>query len=122
MSIRFNGSELKLVLAEAIEHKCRVALITDEGYAFFVAERGASSNQYRPKAIAYAQGFNPELHTLKDRWNLKVQEFGHRDFCDLFETDEPAFVQIMKSEDDLKLSPKAVQESMLAVAQEKSGS
>ncbi|WP_407605215.1 hypothetical protein [Pseudomonas aeruginosa] len=39
MSLRFRGSDLRPVLAEAIANQCRVALAKDQG-VYFLAERG----------------------------------------------------------------------------------
>ena len=39
MSLRFNGADLRPVLAEAEANKCRVVLVKDHG-VYFLAERG----------------------------------------------------------------------------------
>lgn len=55
MSLRFKGTDLRPVLAEAVANQCRVVLAKDQG-AYFLAERGERRPDGRQKLIAYAVG------------------------------------------------------------------
>src|SRR3546814_15444036 len=58
MSLRFKGSDLRPVLAEAVANQCRVVLAKDQG-VYFLAEQGARRPDGRVKLLAYALGCNP---------------------------------------------------------------
>ena len=58
MTVRFKGTELRPVLAEAVANQCRVILVKDQG-VYFLAERGERRPDGRQKTIAYAAGCNP---------------------------------------------------------------
>lgn len=60
MSVRFKGSDLRPVLAEAVVNQCRVILVKDQG-VYFLAERGERRPDGRQKLIAYALGCNPDV-------------------------------------------------------------
>jgi hypothetical protein len=53
MTVRFKGTELRPVLAEAVANQCRVILVKDQG-VYFLAERGERRPDGRQKTIAYA--------------------------------------------------------------------
>ena len=63
MTVRFKGTELRPVLAEAAANQCRVILVKDQG-VYFMAEHGESRPDGRRKTIAYAVGCNPDVLSL----------------------------------------------------------
>jgi hypothetical protein len=75
MTVRFKGTELRPVLAEAAANQCRVVLVKDQG-VYFMAERGESRPDGRRKTIAYAVGCNPDVDVFDDWWELARAEFG----------------------------------------------
>ena len=60
MTVRFKGTELRPVLAEAVANQCRVILVKDQG-VYFLAECGERRSDGRQKTIAYAAGCNPDV-------------------------------------------------------------
>ena len=60
MSLRFEGTDLRPVLQEAIANKCQIILVKDQG-VYFIAERGEHRIDGRQTLIAYAIGCNPEV-------------------------------------------------------------
>src|SRR3546814_3248859 len=66
MTVRFKGTELRPVLAEAVANQCRVILVKDQG-VYFLAECGERRPDGRQKAIAYAAGCNPDVDAF-DYW------------------------------------------------------
>lgn len=48
MTVRFKGTELRPVLAEAVANQCRVILVKDQG-VYFLAERGERRPDGRQK-------------------------------------------------------------------------
>ncbi|MBV6791567.1 DUF3085 domain-containing protein [Xanthomonas euvesicatoria] len=103
MSLRFKGSDLRPVLAEAIANQCRVVLAKDQG-AYFLAERGERLPGGRQKLIAYAVGCNPDVDPFDDWWEQVNAELGGDDFAEFFDSKEGVFARILDSEDDLELS------------------
>src|SRR3546814_14350367 len=81
MTVRFKGTELRPVLAEAVANQCRVILVKDQG-VYFLAECGERRPDGRQKTIAYAAGCNPDVDAFDDWWELARAEFGGDDFCD----------------------------------------
>ena len=65
MTVRFKGTELRPVLAEAVANQCRVILVKDQG-VYFLAERGERRPDGRQKTIAYAAGCNPDVDAFDD--------------------------------------------------------
>src|SRR3546814_5188981 len=75
MSLRFKGSDLRPVLAEAVANQCRVVLAKDQG-VYFLAEQGARRPDGRVKLLAYAVGCNPDTDPFNDWWELAHAELG----------------------------------------------
>ena len=69
MSLRFKGSDLRPVLAEAVANQCRIVLAKDQG-VYFLAERGERRPDGRVKLLAYAVGCNPDTDPFDDWWEL----------------------------------------------------
>ena len=103
MSLRFKGSDLRPVLAEAIANQCRVALAKDEG-VYFLSEYGERYPSGRTKLVAYAVGCNPDTDPFDDWWELARTELGGDDFGEFFDPKEGVFTRILDSKDDLMLS------------------
>jgi hypothetical protein len=117
MSVRFKGTELRPVLAEAVANQCRVILVKDQG-VYFLAERGERRPDGRQKTIAYAVGCNPDVDAFDDWWELARAEFGGDDFGEFFDPQEGVFAHILHSEDDLDVSATATHLSLQAVTSE----
>jgi len=115
MSVRFNGTDLRPVLAEAVVNQCRVVLVKDKGVCF-LAERGERRPDGRQKLIAYAVGCNPDVDAFDDWWELARTEFGGDDFGEFFHPREGVFALILQSANDLEVSATATHLSLLAVA------
>lgn len=103
MSLRFKGSDLRPVLAEAIASQGRVVLAKDQG-VYFLAERGERRADGRVKLLAYAIGCNPDTEPFDDWWELARSELGGDDFGEFFDPKEGVFARILHSTDDLMLS------------------
>ena len=114
MSVRFKGTDLRPVLAEAVVNQCRVILVKDQG-VYFLAERGERRPDGRQKTIAYAAGCNPDVDAFDDWWELARAEFGGDDFGEFFDPKEGVFACILHSEDDLDVSATATHLSLQAV-------
>lgn len=99
MSLRFKGSDLRPVLAEAVANQCRVMLVKDQG-VYFMAERGERLDNRR-KLLAYAVGCNPDTDPFDTWWNRADDELGGDDFAEYFDPTEPIFSNILNSQDDL---------------------
>ena len=115
MSLRFKGSDLRLVLAEAVANQCRVVLAKDQG-VYFLAERGERRPDGRVKLLAYAVGCDPETDPFDDWWELARAEFGGDDFGEFFALQERVLTRILHSEDDLEVSATVTHLSMQAVS------
>jgi len=115
MTVRFKGTELRPLLAEAAANQCRVILVKDQG-VYFMAERGESRPDGRRKTIAYAVGCNPDVDTFDDWWELARAEFGGDDFGEFFDLHERVFARILHSEDDLEVSATATDLSLQPVS------
>ena len=103
MSLRFKGSNLRLVLAEAVANQCRVVLAKDQG-VYFLAERGERRPDGRVKLLAYAVGCNPDADPFDDWWELARTELGGDDVGEFFDPKEGVFARILHGTDDLMLS------------------
>src|SRR3546814_17328253 len=102
MSLRFKGSDLRPVLAEAVANQCRVVLAKDQG-VYFLAEQGARRPDGRVKLLAYAVGCNQDTDPFNDRWELAHAELGGDDFGEFFDQKEGVFARILHGTDDLIL-------------------
>ena len=120
MTVRFKGTELRPVLAEAVANQCRVILVKDQG-VYFLAECGERRPDGRQKTIAYAAGCNPDVDAFDDWWELARAEFGGDDFGEFFNPQEGVFARILRSEDDLDVSATATHLSLQAVPSTPSG-
>ena len=103
MTVRFKGTELRPVLAEAVANQCRVILVKDQG-VYFLAEQGERRPDGRVKLLAYAVGCNPDVDGFDDWWELARAEFGGDDFGEFFDPKEGVFARILRGMDDLMLS------------------
>ena len=93
MSVRFKGTDLRPVLAEAVVNLCRVILVKDQG-VYFLAERGERRPDGRQKLVAYAVGCNPDVDAFHDWWELVRAEFGSDDFGEFFDPRDGVFALI----------------------------
>ena len=120
MTVRFKGTELRPVLAEAVANQCRVILVKDQG-VYFLAECGERRPDGRQKTIAYAAGCNPDVDAFDDWWELARAEFGGDDFGEFFDPQDGVFALILNGEGDLEVSATATQLSLLAATPMRSG-
>lgn len=112
MSLRFRGSDLRPVLAEAVANQCRVAFVKDHG-VYLLAERGARRPDGRQQLLAYAVGCDPDTDPFDD-W-LALTELDGDDFVEYFDPEDRVFTRILNSTDDLLLSATATHLSLEAV-------
>ena len=70
MTVRFKGTELRPVLAEAVANQRRVILVRIRAY--FLAERGERRPDGRQKTIAHAAGCNPDVDAFDDWWSWRA--------------------------------------------------
>ena len=103
MSLRFKGSDLRPVLAEAVANQCRVVLAKDQG-VYFLAEQGERRPDGRVKLLAYAVGCNPDTDPFDGWWELARAELGGDDFGEFFDPKEGVFARILRGMGDLMLS------------------
>ena len=120
MSVRFKGSDLRPVLAEAVVNQCRVILVKDQG-VYFLAERGERRPDGRQKLITYAEGCNPDVDAFDDWWELARAEFGGDDFGEFFDPQDGVFALILNGEGDLEVSATATHLSLRAVTPTRRG-
>ena len=90
MSVRFKGTDLRPVLAEAVVNQCRAILVKDQG-VYFLAERGKRRPDGRQKLIAFAVGSKPDVDVFDDWWELARTEFGGDDFGEYFDPHDGVF-------------------------------
>src|SRR3546814_17234405 len=98
MSLRFKGSDLRPVLAEAVANQCRVVLAKDQG-VYFLAEQGERRPDGRVKLLAYAVGCNPDTDPFDDWWELARAELGGDDFGEFFDPKDDVFARILPGTD-----------------------
>lgn len=103
MPLRFKGSDLRPVLAEAVANQCRVVLAKDQG-VYFLAESGERHPSGRVKLLAYAVGCNPDTDPFDDWWERARAELGGDDFGEFFDPKDDVFARILHGTDDLMLS------------------
>ncbi|HCK7260177.1 TPA: DUF3085 domain-containing protein [Pseudomonas aeruginosa] len=103
MSLRFKGSVLRPMLAEAIANQGRVVLAKDQGVYFF-AENGERCPDGRVKLLAHAVGCNPDTEPFDEWWKLARAELGGDDFVEFFDPKEDVFARILHGTGDLMLS------------------
>lgn len=114
MSLRFKGTDLRPVLAEAVANQSRVVLAKDQG-VYFLAEHAERRPDGRVKLLAYAVGCNPDTDPFDDWWNLARIELDGDDFGEFFDPNEGAFARILHGTDDLMLSATATHLSLEVV-------
>ena len=114
MTVRFKGTELRPVLAEAAANQCRVILVRTRACISWPST--ASRPDGRRKTIACAVGCNPDVDAFDDWWELARAEFGGDDFGEFFALQERVLTRILHSEDDLEVSATVTHLSMQAVS------
>lgn len=119
MSVRFKGTDLKPVLAEAVVNQCRVVLAKDHG-VYFLSERGERRPDGRQKTIAYAVGCNPDVDAFDDWWELARAEFGGDDFAEYLDPQDRVFTLIQHDGNDLEVSATETHLSLQAVRSQRS--
>ncbi len=120
MSVRFRGTDLRPVLAEAVVNQCRVILVKDQGL-YFLVERAERRPDGRQKLIAYADGCNPDVDAFDDWWELASAEFGGDDFGEFFDPHDGVFTLILSGEGDLEVSATATHLLLQAATPTRSG-
>ena len=98
--LRFTGTELQAVLAEAGINGCRVILVKDHG-VYLMSEIGESKPEGGRKRIAYATGCNPEIDDFKSWWHRARDEFGGDDFVEYFNVDDPVLAALRSTSGSL---------------------
>src|SRR3546814_9132309 len=83
MTVRFKGTELRPVLAEAVANQCRVILVKDQG-VYFLAECGERRPDGRQKTIAYAAGCNPDVDARSEEHTSELQTLMRISYAVLF--------------------------------------
>ncbi len=100
--LRFKGSELRPVLAEAKTNNCKILLVKDQG-VYFMSDRGERNADGRRKLLAYAVGCNPEVDDFNQWWYLARSELGGDDFGESFDINDPLFSRLLDGNEDLVL-------------------
>ena len=92
--LRFTGTELHAVLAEAGINGCRVILVKDHG-VYLMSEVGESKpDGGGRKRVAYATGCNPAVDDFDTWWSRARDEFGGDDFAEYFDVDDPVLASL----------------------------
>ncbi|MBA6104607.1 MULTISPECIES: DUF3085 domain-containing protein [Pseudomonas] len=92
--LRFTGTELHAVLAEAGINGCRVILVKDHG-VYLMSEVGESkADGGGRKRVAYATGCNPAVDDFDAWWNRAHDEFGGDDFAEYFDINDPVLASL----------------------------
>lgn len=92
--LRFTGSELHAVLAEAVINGCRVILVKDHG-VYLMSEIGENKpDGGGRKSVAYATGCNPDVDDFDSWWNRALAELGGDDFTEYFDIDDPVLASL----------------------------
>jgi len=95
--LRFTGSELHAVLAEAGINGCKVMLVKDHG-VYLMAEIGESKpDGSGRKRVAYAIGCNPAIDDFDTCWNRANDEFGGDDFAEYFDIEDPVLASLRET-------------------------
>jgi hypothetical protein len=115
MSLRFKGSDLRPVLAEAIANQCKIILVKDRG-VYFLSQRGERHPEGGQKLIAYAIGCNPGIDSFDDWWNLADAEMGGDDFGEYLDPNESVFKRILQDGCDLEVSATETELTFKAMA------
>ncbi|WP_444542011.1 DUF3085 domain-containing protein [Chitinimonas koreensis] len=115
--LRFKGTDLRPVLAEAIANQCSLVLAKDRG-VYFLAERGERTPEGKQKLLAYAVGCNPDVDAFDDWWHRVNDELGGDDFGEYLDPKEGVFAHLLGSEDDLVVTATDTHLSLQAVAPE----
>ncbi len=101
--LRFRNADLRPVITEALENKCKLVLVKDQG-VYFMSERGEQTPQGRRKLLAYAVGCNPDIDPFDDWWELARTELGGDDFAEYLDPANAVFQRILASKDDLQVT------------------
>ncbi len=113
--LRFKGTDLRPVIAEAVASKCPILLVKDQG-VYFMSDKGERMADGRQKLVAYAVGCNPDVDDFDVWWGLALVELGGDDFGESFDVQEGVFQRILHSDDDLELTATPTHLSLQAVA------
>lgn len=95
----FKNEKLRVVIAEAIANKCKIALVKDQG-VYFLSEKGEMENGER-KHICYAEGCNPSVDA--EWYETGRDECGGDDFVERFDPTDAVFTRVQKVKRDLQV-------------------
>jgi len=98
--LRFRAKTLHPVLDEALTNQCNVILVKDHG-VYFMSDVGATNDDGKRVALAYADGCNPDVDSFDDWWTLSRKECGGDDFGENFDANDPIFWKLLSSNADL---------------------
>lgn len=105
--LRFTGSELHAVLAEAATNSCRVILVKDHG-VYLMSEVGENKpDGGGRKHVAFAVGCNPDVDDFDAWWNRAREEFGGDDFAEYFDINDPVLINLRGTKGSLVLETTA---------------
>ncbi|MGC9743045.1 DUF3085 domain-containing protein [Pseudomonas sp. P1B16] len=92
--LRFTGTELHAVLAEAGINGCRLVLVKEHG-VYLMSEIGESKpDGGGRKRVAHATGWNPNVDDFDTWCNRACDEFGGDDFAEYFDIDDPVLASL----------------------------
>lgn len=96
----FEYGAIKPVFEEALEHKCKVAVVKNHGLALISQKGEVDKNQERT-TIAYAKGFNP---AEDDDWYDKLgNSLGYDDFVIPLDLFEKELTEILNFKSDIRI-------------------
>ena len=100
--LRFRNADLRPVITEALQNKCKLILVKDQG-VYFMSERGEQTPEGRRKLLAYAVGCNPDVDPFDDWWELARAELGGDDFAEYIDPANLVFERVLNSQDDIQV-------------------
>lgn len=100
--LRFRNADLRPVITEALQNKCKLVLVKDQG-VYFMSERGERTPEGRQKLIAYAVGCNPDVDAYENWWELARAEFGDTAFAEYIDPANLVFERALNSQDDIQV-------------------
>ncbi|WP_160108282.1 DUF3085 domain-containing protein [Pseudomonas izuensis] len=92
--LRFSGSALHAVLAEAGINRCRLILVKDHG-VYLTSEIGENKPDGSGRQhVVYAAGCDPNVDDFDSWWNRAQDELGGDDFAEYFDNDDPVLASL----------------------------
>jgi hypothetical protein len=99
----FNAADLRPVIQEALDNRCQLLLVKDQGL-YFMSEEGPINPQTKRRLVAYADGLNPDTAEFDDWYDRLRGICGGDDFAETISPQDTVIQAVLRYHTRLHVS------------------